>query len=835
MDLPALYETEYARLAKRIEFAATSGTGYGDRRSPPASHVLDVHTLIWKSDRDPLDVVLRRTEALLAHVRAMPGAPDLAAEARAVAAVRAEADKTPAGAANPRRKAVFLRLSEVRRRTALANPLLDFDEIIYSKGDGWSGLLHNAPSLQGRGWAGGGTKEHVLSFDYSRVPDGRDPRELPAPDPQGIFVARGIRTSAPVRRQLFLDAKIANGRWAGRRIAYLKGSTQFGFDLSWDGNTVVFAKNIVGPYHLFIGGVDGGDVTQLTASAVPDYEPCFLPNGRIAFVSLRRYLVARCSLGKGELCGTLFSIAPNGSDLYPISWHETSELYPTVDSDGRLVYTRWDYVDRDFAAAHNLWTCHADGRDPRAPHGNYPYPHSLQTPDADTTNRRSDRPFAEFHIRAVPGAPGLYVATATDHHGSGPGTPVLIDTRRPDDNGMSQVRIIVGASLKSEATPRSPIPPEAYFVTPWPLSADYFLVSDVERKTVDLLDRFGNAEPLLADADPKDRRDCPLAARPLGARPRPPMVPVATWQGERPGATDHRRATISIMNVYDSDKPWPDGTRITALRIVQIIDAPWCGTRAHRYAPGIAYAHGSNARMVLGTVPVEADGSAYFEAPVEREIYFQALDERGMAVQSMRSGTYVHPGEHLSCQGCHEDKWQAPSVRRVPLALRREPSKIAPDVDGSCPLTYARLVKPVFEKTCVPCHRKEGKGFQDTEYWKGWTPGKAHSGKPADFGPLVFYLHGDDAAAGSERYHGGYASDPGFIGARASRMGRALLATHKDRITPEQFHRVILWLDTNSMELGAYHDDEAQRAGEVVWPILCTDPKNPTGVERLRR
>jgi hypothetical protein len=66
-------------------------------------------------------------------------------------------------------------------------------------------------------------------------------------------------------------------------------------------------------------------------------------------------------------------------------------------------------------------------------------------------------------------------------------------------------------------------------------------------------------------------------------------------------------------------------------------------------------------------------------------------------------------------------------------------------------------------------------------------------------------------------------------------MGRALLATHKDRITPEQFHRVILWLDTNSMELGAYHDDEAQRAGEVVWPILCTDPKNPTGVERLRR
>ena len=770
-------------------------------------------------------------EALLVHLRTLDGAPGLQAEGRELKALRDEGDRTPAGAVGPARKEIFLRLCRLRRAIALSNPLLDFDEIIYSKGDGWRGLLHAAPNRGGCGWAGGGTKEHVLSFDYSKVPDGRNPREQAQVDPQGLFVVRGIRGGPPVRRQLFLDAKIANGRWSGKRIAHTRGSTQFGFDLSYDGRTVVFAKSIVGPYHLFEGSVDGGDVTQLTFSAVPDFEPCFLPNGRIAFVSLRRCLVARCSLGKGELCGTLFSIAADGSDLYPIGWHETSELYPTVDNDGRLVYTRWDYVDRDFSAAHHIWTSHTDGRDPRAPHGNYPFPHSLQAADADATNGRSLRPFAEFHIRAVPGTLGLYVATATDHHGSGPGTPVLIDTRVPDDNKMSQVRILVGPSFKTEASPRSRMPPEAYFTTPWPLSDSYFLVSDVGRQTVDLLDRFGNAEPLLADS--ADRRQCPVAARPLRARPKPPVVAMGTWQGERRGRPDHRKAVVSVMNVYDSDKPWPENTRITALRIVQLVEVPWCGTRAHRYAPGIAYAQGSNARMVLGTVPVAADGSAYFEAPVEREIYFQALDANGMAVQSMRSGTYVHPGEHLSCQGCHEDKWRAPTSPGVPLALRRGPSRIKPDVDGSCPLTFARLVKPVFERKCVPCHRKEGKGFQDAEYWKGWQPGKAYSGVRPDFEPYVFYLHGDGPSHGSTRFHGGYASDPGSVGARASRMGRALLTTHKDRVTAEEFHRVVVWLDTNSMELGAYHDDADQRAGKVVWPILCTDPADPTGVEKL--
>ena len=98
-------------------------------------------------------------------------------------------------------------------------------------------------------------------------------------------------------------------------------------------------------------------------------------------------------------------------------------------------------------------------------------------------------------------------------------------------------------------------------------------------------------------------------------------------------------------------------------------------------------------------------------------IYFQAVDQRGMAVQSMRSDTYVHPGEHLACVGCHEPKSEAAPLRSArSMAFRRELSKIEPEVGGVEPVSYRGLVEPVFQRTCIPCHRKQGKGPANLEY-----------------------------------------------------------------------------------------------------------------------
>jgi hypothetical protein len=73
----------------------------------------------------------------------------------------------------------------------------------------------------------------------------------------------------------------------------------------------------------------------------------------------------------------------------------------------------------------------------------------------------------------------------------------------------------------------------------------------------------------------------------------------------------------------------------------------------------------------------------------------------------MRSATYLHEGEHLSCAGCHEPTHRAPAnPASTPLALQRAPSALTPDVDGSRPFSYARLVQPVLDRNCVECHRE---------------------------------------------------------------------------------------------------------------------------------
>jgi len=221
---------------------------------------------------------------------------------------------------------------------------------------------------------------------------------------------------------------------------------------------------------------------------------------------------------------------------------------------------------------------------------------------------------------------------------------------------------------------------------------------------------------------------------------------------------------------------------------------------------------------VLGTVPVEADGSVHFEAPVGKMIYFQALDERGMAIQSMRSGTYVHPGEQLTCLGCHESKGQAPKQSAgVPLALRRPPSPIQPDVDGSNPFNYVRLVQPVLDRHCAGCHGQK-KALDLTgvvEGKHGWT--RSYTNLAEKYG---FYFHVSNGSI-KMGVHGGSRTDAGRFGARASRLLPYLSAQHHGvQLPPEDFYRVTLWLDCNSEFYGSYEDTQAQAKGQIVPPTL---------------
>jgi hypothetical protein len=182
----------------------------------------------------------------------------------------------------------------------------------------------------------------------------------------------------------------------------------------------------------------------------------------------------------------------------------------------------------------------------------------------------------------------------------------------------------------------------------------------------------------------------------------------------------------------------------------------------------------------------------------------------------MRSATYVHPGEKLVCQGCHERKHDPPSRPAVtPLALRRGPSPIRPDVDGSNPFSYVRLVQPVLDRHCVACHEKEKAldlgGERDGQFTRSYNNLAGNYG---------FYFHVSNGSINSG-VHGGSRTTAGRFGARASALMEYLGPDHHGvKLSDEDRHRITLWLDCNSEFLGSYENVAAQLEGEIVLPTL---------------
>jgi hypothetical protein len=761
--------------------------------------------LILPADRTPCDVVYRRIGSLLAHLRALPEPPDLDTEAAELTSLQPDPTEDAA-----KQQARFVALVALRRRIAFKNPLLDFDRIAF--------LKHNK---QVRG------ERHMVDqyFGFNAAKAG------------GVFVLEQPFGERPTVRSLLADTRVTNGRLQGRAL-----ENQGGFialDLDWDAQTLLFgfteAEHELPPgvtydpnfwteadarrqpqyrfyhfrpetcYHLFSLQADGSGLTQLTDGPVNDFDGCFLPDGRIAFMSTRTGGQLRCGF-RPDPTYTLHAMRPDGGDIVQLSFHETNEWHPSVDHNGMLVYTRWDYVDRDSDVAHHLWHCFPDGRDPRSFHGNYP-------------DQRESRPWLEMSVRAVPES-RKYVAVAAPHHGEAYGSLVLIDLRAQDDRATGQLRRLTPEVPfpEAESAPGVPQPkgrhsPNAeVYGTPWPLSEDFHLVvyaADRKHYGLYLLDSFGNREllyldPALACLDPI----------PLKPRPRPPVLPVQTAQAlsdHRP-AVDPAMGTVMVMNAYESALSWPEGTKIKRLRVVALF--PKDNSVADQ--PNIGHAAQSLCRGVLGSVPVESDGSASFRVPTGVGMYFQALDENGLAIQTMRSATYLHPGETLTCLGCHESKQASSGAGEGmrPLAMARAPSELEPEVAGSFPLTFPRLVQPVLDAKCVGCHddarQRRAPGLRGDRFGaNGWSEAFQSLNKRA------WGMSGGNGIALKERQY----SIPGQDGARVSPLYQMLRRGHHEvELTAGEMARITLWLDCNSNFYGAYHDPEKQARGELVKP-----------------
>ncbi|NIP23407.1 MAG: hypothetical protein GWN67_00665 [Phycisphaerae bacterium] len=779
---------KFAFLTKIIEqFQTDSQTR--NRWQKIASQTLRPESLILVSDSDPTDIVLRRTDALLSHLISMPGAPDLSAEEIRLKQLEKVNTRIPLEDSKARYQ-LFEQVLRLRRKIAFSNPLLDFDRILFIK-------RHFLPATAT--WGSDMRGNHMCDqyYGFHAIPGG------------GLFVLDNPFGEKPVVRNILVDSVCRNGRFRGKK---LQPGGFLSPELSYDGRTILFAYTEAEPtkykwtekstFHIFKVNVAGSGLVQLTDGPVNDFDPCWLPNGRIVFISERRGGYGRCHPRPVPLY-TLHSMNADGSNIIRLSHHEGNEWHPSIDRNGMVVYTRWDYVDRGNIQAHHPWITTPDGYDARAIQGNY-------------GKSKVARPTMEMDLRAIPGS-HKYIATATAHHSQAYGSLILIDPRIKDDDAMAALKRLTPEVPFTEAEIR--YSDGQVYATAWPLSEYFYLCvydcnGSARRGTrnnfgIYLVDAFGNKELIYRDP----AISC-LSPIPLRPRQKPPVLTGVSTTPKQPPSEHLQTAPVGVINVYNSQHPFPEATIIKALRIIQILPK----TTPLINKPRIGYGNEKGARAVLGTVPVETDGSAYFNLPVAKPVYFQVLDEHGLAVQSMRSDTYVHPGQRLLCRGCHEPLRSAPVVpERLPLAFRRPPSRIRPDVEGSNPFSFPLLVQPVLERKCVTCHEKEPKA---PDLRKGdWNKNPDY--RYSSYQNLRKYAFFFGSSRNEYDPWTTPRTIPGRFGARASKLYEILRQGHHDVIlSKEDLHRITLWLDCNSDFFGSYENTESQAKADIVQPIL---------------
>lgn len=546
-------------------------------------------------------------------------------------------------------------------------------------------------------------------------------------------------------------------------------------DVSFDGKKVLFSarRNKADDYHLFEMNRDGSDLKQLTVGQeLSDIDPIYLPDGRILFTSTREPKYCMCNR---HIMGNLFTMNADGSNLQQIGHSTLHEGHAALLPDGRVIYDRWEYVDRNFGDAQGVWVTNPDGTN-----------HTI------FWKNHTSSPGAVLDSRPIPGTP-LFIATFSSCHDRPWGALAIIDRRRGLDGKDPVLRTwpaeaieLVGQGGYDTFTRINP-----KYEDPYPLSDKVFLCSRMtgkgEEMGIYLLDVFGN-EVLVHREEP----GC-FDPMPLGPRPRPPVLPTSVDLRKGEG-------TFYVQNVYQGTgmERIPPGT----VKYLRVVESPekryWTGPAwdggTGQQAPGMAWDDFNNKR-VLGTAPVEPDGSAYFKVPADTFVYFQLLDEEQRMVQSMRSGTIVRPGETAGCVGCHENRRSAGLTVQSGEAWRKGPNGLKPWYGPARLFSYVAEVQPVFDKHCVSCHdagKDAGKKLNlsgdrhlvfNTSYVE--LRGKGYV-KVVGAGPFPVQL-------------------PRSWGSYPSRLGKVVLEGHGQpeidrqvKLDLESRDRILTWIDINA-------------------------------------
>jgi hypothetical protein len=461
---------------------------------------------------------------------------------------------------------------------------------------------------------------------------------------------------------------------------------------SYDPNPVAHLR-----YLIWEAAVDGSWVRQLTGTPsdametwdgrqsvlIEDADPCYLPDGGFAFNSTRCQSYGRCHWGRYTPAFLIYRADADGSNIRQLSFGEANEWEPAVLNDGRLAYTRWDYINRNAVWYQSLWTMKPDGTGTAHFYGNYTMHPGIQT-----------------EVQPIPGT-HVVVATAGAHHYLTAGSLITIDTHKGEDGPAPLTRVTPevpwpeseGWNLPGCYAAPYPVNDTLFFASyspePWAGAPMYGAWPSRKAFGIWLVDTLGGRE--LIYQDPEIGTFTPIPIRP---RARPPVIPSVL----PPVATAPDFGVCYVENVYDCREPLEKGS-IKYLRVNELQNQP-AAKKANRNKDLDLDIY----KRPLGVVPVAEDGSAAFRIPAGRPIQLQALNAEGMAVFTMRSFIYAQKGEVLGCAGCHEDKMRSRPPQE--LAKRREIADPQPKpvlgYEGG--FSFVRTVQPVFDRHCIGCH-----------------------------------------------------------------------------------------------------------------------------------
>ncbi len=557
-------------------------------------------------------------------------------------------------------------------------------------------------------------------------------------------------------------------------------------------------------YRIYRMNVDGTGLTPITDATSNNMNPCWLPDGDIAFLSDRKPAFAYCFVSTSP---TLYRMDRNGENVRRLSANYLNDFTPHVMDDGRIIYSRWEYVDRPAIPIQGLWSINPDGTGLSVVFGN-----------------RVLSPATFMEARSIPGTDEL-LCVLTSHNGPCRGAIGVID-RSIGPNAQEAIRNI---------TPEVRVGPVDHgdgnnvrgpYENPYPIDDEYFLVS--KRGAIMVRNYDGTQQATLL---PPAGGMGYYSPTPIAPRKVPPVIPPIQPLVED-GQQPELWATVCLQDVYTGLEPHVRRGEVKRICVVQEIEKSRWAPQAFTHPksgniacfgfqfPLVSCGATYSPKKVWGYADVEEDGSANFQVPSGLPIYFMAIDAEGRAVQRMRSFTHLMPGEVQGCTGCHADRNMVTTRNdELPTAFDRVPQELQPPEWGVGGFSYPHIVQPVWDTYCVECHNaREAAGDVDlsgdkTDFFNVSYEILARKGT---LGATDFARHGAHGGLMGKSpytswistYNGEEANilqvTPKTWGAPASRLTEIVMTGHPDADGKPRFamdnasrRRVFAWIDLN--------------------------------------